>query len=190
MNRLVIVISILVLSFVSCKNELSEAQKTEFTNKGKEIAQSTAKRMLSEVGKNMKEGGVMQAAAFCNAHASGITDEMAMQNRVVIKRTSHKLRNEQNAPNQREQEVIEQYLKGQTDSQELKPMVEKNADGSVQFYAPIMVADKCTVCHGVVNETLTVQNDSIIKNLYPMDKATGFKEGDIRGIWSITFPKP
>lgn len=190
MNKLAIISSVLLLFLVSCKNELSDKQKIEFTNKGKEIAQSTAKRMLSEVGKNMKEGGLMQAAAFCNAHAPGITDEMSTQNGVIIKRTSHKLRNEQNAPSPREQEMIEQYLKLKTDSQELKPLVEKNADGSIQFYAPIMVADKCTVCHGVMNETLTVQNDSIIKTLYPNDKATGFKEGDVRGIWSITFPKP
>jgi len=34
-----------------------------------------------------------------------------------------------------------------------------------------------------------VQTDSIIKKLYPFDIATGYSEGDLRGIWSITFLK-
>jgi len=29
--------------------------------------------------------------------------------------------------------------------------------------------------------------DSLIKTLYPNDLATGYKVGDLRGIWSIQF---
>lgn len=177
----------IVLFFYACNQDLNETQKQEYMVKGKKIAQTTAEAMLQEVVKNMKEGGVAQAVPFCNAHASQITNEFATKSGVEIKRTSHLLRNEKNAPNQREQEVIEMYLSQKPDA--LKPMVEKNKDGSVQFYAPITLLDKCTVCHGILGETLEAKNDSITKFLYPNDKAIGFKPGDIRGIWSIKFPK-
>jgi len=186
MNKLVLSLFFISLLY-SCNSDLSEAQKQEYTFKGKEIAQSTAEGMLKEVAKNMKEGGVKQAMAFCNAHASEITNDYAGKSGVDIKRTSHLLRNEKNAPTQREQEIIDIYLSQKPDA--LKPIVEKNADGSVQFYAPIKLLDKCTACHGVIGETMEAKNDSIIKVLYPNDKAVGFKEGDIRGIWSIKFPK-
>ena len=45
----------------------------------------------------------------------------------------------------------------------------------------------CLVCHGTINETVTIKMDSIIKSLYPNDKAIEYSEGDLRGIWSITF---
>lgn len=166
---------------------MSEAQKQEYIAKGKEIAQTTAEGMLQQVGKNMKEGGVAQAAPFCNAHAAEITNDFAIKSGVEIKRTSHKLRNDKNAPNKREQEIIDSYLSQKPE--ELKPIVEKNTDGSIQFYAPIKLMDKCTVCHGILGETMEAKNDSIIKVLYPNDKAIGFKPGEIRGIWSIKFPK-
>ncbi len=182
-------LSLVLLSFFSCKKELDNQQKTEYAKKGKEIAMATADKMLAEVAKNMKEGGVAQAVPFCNAHADSITNEIASNHGVSIKRTSHLLRNEKFKPSTREQEIITQYQKQKSDKQEIKPIVEKNEDGSIQFYAPIKLVQKCTTCHGVLGETLTPKNDSIIKVLYPMDKAIGFKEGDIRGIWSINFPK-
>lgn len=182
-------LSLVLLSFFSCKKELDNQQKTEYAQKGKEIAMATADRMLAEVAKNMKEGGVAQAAPFCNAHADSLTNEMASRYGVSIKRTSHLLRSEKNKPSAREQEILNQYQKQESEKQELKPIVEKNEDGSVQFYAPIKLAQKCTTCHGVLGETLTPKNDSIIKVLYPADKAIGYKEGDLRGIWSINFSK-
>jgi hypothetical protein len=59
--------------------------------------------------------------------------------------------------------------------------------GDRHFYAPIIVQKKCLTCHGEVGVDVTKKSDSIIESYYPKDLATGFKEGDLRGIWSITF---
>jgi hypothetical protein len=190
MNKIAFLLSILLLiAFSSCNKELTAEEKQHFTEKGKEIAQATAKTMLAEVGKNMKEGGVAQAAPYCHAHATEITDKISGEYDVEVKRTSHKLRNPDNEPNLREMEILEQYLAQKQNSEVLKPVVEKNKDGSVQFYAPIMIAEKCMVCHGELGNTLKEENYETIKNLYPVDQATGFRDGDIRGVWSIRFKK-
>ena len=42
---------------------------------------------------------------------------------------------------------------------------------------------------GKVDEFVSVKTDSIIKSLYSNDKAIGYIEGDLRGIWSIEFKK-
>lgn len=188
MNKLTVFISLFMTGFLlSCQTELSERQKEEYGSKGKEMAQTTAEKMLAEVGKNMKEGGVAQAIPYCHAHASEITKEYSNTYNVDIKRTSHKVRNEKNAPNPREKDIIQMYL-AQT-PKDYKPVVEKNTDGSVQFYAPIVLQQKCTVCHGELGSTMVYATDSIVKKLYPNDQAIGFKEGDLRGIWSIQFTK-
>ena len=109
----------ITLLVVSCQNGLSEADKGEYLERGKKIAAATAENMLAEVGKNMKEGGVAQAVPFCNIHADGLTTEMAQQNGASIKRNSHLLRNEKNAPTTREQEIIAQFQKLQAEKQEL-----------------------------------------------------------------------
>ena len=52
------------------------------------------------------------------------------------------------------------------------------------FYAPIILQDMCKKCHGPKAE---ITNYEVIKKLYPDDLAFGYEQGDIRGMWSITF---
>lgn len=172
---------------VSCQKTLSQKDKEQYTKQGKEIAQATAQRLGGELMKYMKDGGVKKAAPYCNAHADELTNEIAKKFNATIKRTSHKLRNEKNAPDAKEQEIIAHFQKLITEGQNTKPVVEVDKDGKPHFYAPIKLQKKCTACHGIVGETMKQQSDSIIKTLYPKDKAIGFKEGDLRAIWSIRF---
>lgn len=187
MKKIISLLSITLVFMSSCQHGLSDKDKEAYTAKGKEIAQATFKRMAGEVEKNMKEGGVSLAAPFCNAHASDLTAEMEEKFNVAIKRTSMKLRNEANAPNLEEQAILEQFQSLLAEGKEISPQVQLDNEGLPHFYAPIKLKAKCVSCHGVLGETMQQEADSIIKVLYPNDKATGFKEGDFRGMWSITF---
>jgi hypothetical protein len=44
----------------------------------------------------------------------------------------------------------------------------------------------CLSCHGK-REQIPAPTLNAINQLYPNDKAFDFKEGDLRGIWHITF---
>ena len=70
---------------------------------------------------------------------------------------------------------------------EITPIVEVDNNNNKHYYAPILLKANCLACHGKVDEFISVKTDSIIKSLYPDDKAVGYNEGDLRGIWSITF---
>ncbi len=187
MKNIISLLGIIAILFSSCQKGLTEKDKKEYATKGKEIAQTTVKRLGGELTKHMKAGGVSKAAPYCNAHASNLTQEMSEKFNVTIKRTSNKLRNEENAPNTKEQAMITHFEKLIAANEELKPVVELDEEGLPHFYAPIKLQKKCLTCHGVLGESMKHEADSIIKTLYPMDKAIGFKEGDLRGIWSITF---
>ena len=100
---------------------------------------------------------------------------------------TNKLRNSSNEPTERELEIINEFSNALQNKLDLKPVVEIDNQNSKHFYAPIIMKPNCLVCHGTINETVNIKTDSIIKSLYPNDKAIGYAEGDLRGIWSITF---
>jgi hypothetical protein len=181
-----IILVFVLLSVLACNSSLSEKDKEEYTNKGTEISKATFNELSSNLTEQMKAGGTAQAIPFCNVQAAPIANQLSEQYNVTIKRTSDKLRNSANEPTSRELEIIQQYNQA-SKSDDLKPIVEVDANQNIHFYAPIKLQAACLTCHGSVNETVTIQTDSIIKTLYPNDKALGYNEGDLRGIWSITF---
>jgi hypothetical protein len=186
MNKFaVILVALVVLS--SCSKSLSKKEVEQYTIQGKEIAQATAKKLGGTMVEKMKDGGVKDAVPFCNTKAIPLTDEMSEKFNVSIKRTSHLLRNEDNKPNDEEVLVINSYKDLMSKGKGLKPVVELDNDGNPHFYAPIIIQKKCLTCHGEIGVDVTKKSDSIIESYYPKDLATGFKEGDLRGIWSITF---
>lgn len=179
-----------ILLFTSCRKEdkgLTKEQTASYISKGKEIGQQTVKLLGSNLMKHMKNGGTKEAIPFCNTNASNLTNEIANKYNVSIKRTSHKLRSDKNAPNNDEKAVIEAYLAQIKKGEALKPQVKKENDGKVHFYAPMKLKAKCLACHGTIGKEVSKATDSLIKSLYPNDKAIGFKDGEFRGVLDITF---
>ena len=187
MKNLLSLIGVTIILISICQKGLSEKDSKKYTAKGKEIALSTSEHLGSQLTKSMKEGGTINAIPFCNTMAMPLTAEMSEKYNVVIKRTSHKVRNENNAPTKDETRILSTYKKLIETNKNLKPIVEMDKSGSPHFYAPILLQQKCLVCHGEISKNVTIETDSIIKTFYPHDAATGFKEGDLRGIWSIIF---
>jgi len=178
---------LVLLSIIACNSKLSNNEKKVFTAKGKEIAKATFNELSSNLMEQMKLGGPSQAIPFCNLQATPITEQLSEKYNVIIKRTSNKLRNSANEPTERELEIINEFSNALQNKLDLKPVVEIDNQNSKHFYAPIIMQANCLACHGKLNEMVTIQTDSIIKSLYPNDKAMGYVEGDLRGIWSITF---
>jgi len=178
---------VVLFLFSSCEKGLTEKDKEEYVAKGKEIAQASAEHLSGQLTKSIKEGGTASAIPFCNTMAMPLTEEISVKYSTAIKRTSFKVRNENNAPTKEETRILSAYKKLIDANEELKPIVEMDKSGSPHFYAPILLKQKCLACHGEIGKNITVQTDSIIRSYYPNDRATGFKEGDLRGIWSIAF---
>jgi len=182
-----ILIFTVLLSLFSCNEKISNKEKRAYSSKGKEITQATFKELSSHLMQQMKLGGPAQAIPFCNTQAMPITNAMSEKYDVTIKRASDKVRNSENSASERELEIIEEYKLLAKNNKELIPIVELDKSNKKHYYAPIKINAKCLACHGKLEEPLSVKTDSLIKSLYPNDKAIGYKDGDIRGIWSITF---
>jgi hypothetical protein len=156
----------------------------EYINDGKTIAETTFKVLSLNLQQAMAEGGVESALTYCNANAMPLTDSLSKHYNVVIKRVSDKARNPLNLPTANEQKIIDDYL---ANAENRKPVLVKDEEGYPTFYAPIVAKSLCLSCHGIVGESLLPVNHEKIKLLYPEDKAIGYNEGDLRGVWSIIF---
>ena len=153
--------------------------------KGREITGAVFSSLSGELMASMKRGGVKEAIGYCKLQAYPITDSLAEQFQAMIKRTSHSVRNPMNAPDSMERKMIDTYLDKQIKGEALAPVLEYISEDETRFYAPIILAPPCMQCHGEVNKDISPANYELIQKLYPDDKAVGFSEGDLRGIWSI-----
>lgn len=185
MKNLLIVL--VFLAMAACDNSLTEKEKQEYAKKGNEISQATFKALSEKLTEQMKLGGPAQAIPFCNVEAMPLTQQLSEEFNVTIKRTSDKLRNQKNKPSERELEIINNYHKLISKKKEITPIIEMDSNHKKHYYAPIILKENCLACHGKVDEFVSVKTDSIIKSLYTNDMAIGYNEGDLRGIWSITF---
>jgi hypothetical protein len=198
MNRinfsLIILVTGLSLLLFACQQVSEQESAVQTTTespdpylaKGKKIASSVFTVLSTEVMKSMQASGVAGTVAYCNEQAYPITDSLAKLYQAHIKRTSHKVRNPRNAPDSLEAIMLEKYLTLQQKGLEMPPRVVQQGE-NVHFFAPIVLATPCLKCHGIVGETLNENDLAVIQEHYSEDKATGFADGELRGIWSIRF---
>lgn len=127
----------------------------------------------------MQEGPAT-AIEVCSEEAPQIATSLSVDG-VSMGRSSHKLRNPDNAAPAWLVPVIDTYVSGEG---ELAPVVVKLDDGRHGYAEPIRVQPLCLTCHGT---TVHADVADRIEALYPDDEATGFSEGDFRGVFWVTF---
>lgn len=179
---------LLVNCFDSSTNTNTEEQKQSINHikKGREIAMNTFSTLGGNLQKAMKEGGVSSAVKYCNLAASPLVDSLQQMYNVSIKRTSLKLRNQDNHPTEIEKQQLEKYQQQFELGEKLSPVIHKVNEQTI-FYAPIHVTELCQKCHGAIGKQLLTEDYETIQSLYPKDMAINYKSGDLRGMWSITF---
>ncbi len=197
---LILGLSLIIACQSSDKNKTKkiDSQKVEkksvsfdhkaYKMKGMIIAKTTFKAFKSQIQAIGSKNGLPAVVDFCHDNAIKLSDSIGKAHNVVIKRTSNKLRNAKNAPDADETAVIDNYLRLQEDpNRPMEPIVMKDGEGFVHFYAPIKLKKECLKCHGTPEKEVLEPIMKKIKEKYPHDKATGFREGELRGIWDIKF---
>jgi len=168
---------------------LTPDQKEQYIDKSKRIAKSAFDIFSAHLTRLFNEKKPGEALEYCHDHALRITDSLSKVYGVKIKRTSYRLRNPKNKPNVQEEKVMEIYRKRILSNLKPMPYMHYDEEGYPHVYLPIMVQEKCLMCHGDPNKDIPQAIMSKLSELYPSDKAIFFKKGDLRGIWSIRFPR-
>lgn len=176
-------------SLETAQQKQTEEEIKKYSDIGFKYATTTKQTLGKNLTGAIMEGGTEHALTFCNVQAMPLTDSMSQVHNATITRVSDKPRNPNNVANAKELEQIQHYkalvAEGKT-GKEIQPNVEIKGD-KVHFYYPILTNEMCLQCHGVKNDVIKPETLAMLSELYPEDKATGYQDNEVRGIWSIIF---
>ncbi len=163
----------------------NDSIRAAYVAQGKKLAMAGFQALNSTLQARLAEGGPEDAVAACNLLAYPITDSVAALHQAAIRRTSLRVRNPHNRPDEAELAQLQAYQQAWERGDTLLAAVLPLGQDSVWVTVPILLQAQCTVCHGVTGTTLTNELTAVIRQQYPQDEATGFSPGDLRGMWSI-----
>lgn len=163
---------------------LSENQLKEYQQKGSEYAGATQKVLAGHLIPAVQEHGTEYALEFCNVKAYPLTDSMAVELQASIKRVTDQPRNPANTANEAELKYIEQAKAELNEAGDISPKVHQLGDRVIGYY-PIVTNQLCMQCHGDPDTQIAESTLTKIRELYPEDQATGYSEGELRGIWVV-----
>ena len=160
-------------------------------DEARQAAMSLGKQLKATLGKAMKSGGPTQAINVCNIKAPEIASDVSADTGWKVARTSLKLRNPNNAPDAWETAVLKDFEQRKAagespETLEYSEVVEQDGRRVFRFMKAIPTQKVCTNCHG--GDGVSEEVVAKLKTLYPEDQARGFKEGDLRGAFTLSKP--
>lgn len=140
----------------------------------------------------MKEGGPVNAIDVCKGKAGPIATKAAADSGWQVGRTSLKVRNPSNKPDAWERNVMQTFEEKKAagaDPATLEhgEVVDEGGKKRFRFMKAIPTAEVCLTCHG---GAIKDEVKGKLAALYPLDKATGFAAGDLRGAFTLSKDLP
>jgi len=163
-------------------------QERSVQQQGAELIQAFSSELKSNLQKAIKTGGLSNGVEVCAVKAPEIAAKNSQGN-WQVKRTSLKVRNPLNAPTPAELKVLQAFESGKAGGKAISDLsyyrVEDQGKQRVHhLMQAIPTQALCLACHG---ESLSQELQAVLHERYPEDQATGFKEGDIRGAFSLIY---
>ena len=152
---------------------------------GDMIIVSIQNATLSELTRELTERGAGGAIRVCHMAANTMVDRIAREEGIPAGRTSAHLRTSSNAPRAWAAPIVARYADSRAAGLDGFAVDLGNRVGIMR---PIAHRSTCSPCHGLESQ-LTPKVREELKDRYPKDRATGFKDGDLRGWLWVEVPK-
>jgi hypothetical protein len=128
----------------------------------------------------MKADGPVAAIRVCKAEAPALAAEVGRHQGVRIGRTSWKLR----SPGNR----VPAWAVAAVADRAAEPVFQAAPGGGLRALLPIRLMKGCLACHGDAAALAPGVAEALARD-YPEDRATGFKEGELRGWFWVEVPE-
>ncbi|MFM2243068.1 MAG: hypothetical protein RLZ97_1923 [Verrucomicrobiota bacterium] len=181
----------LALSWVSC--ERHEAVRTPGvaaptpTERAKVAAMAAFETLSGELSKAMTAGGPVAAIAVCSEMALPLTVEVGGEHGVVLTRLSDRPRRPGQDASGADAAALTAFREAIKAGEAPSPQHEEMPDGSTVVRLPIVISQPvCLQCHG--GDEVAAETRAKLQDLYPDDQATGYKLGELRGLWRVEVP--
>ncbi len=150
-------------------------------------AASLTTELLGQLRKELDAGGPAKAIAVCSEVAPAIAARLSRDG-LTVRRVGTRVRNPANAPDPFEAAVLARWqvaLERGTAPKEEDAWVDADGVRTLRVMRPIMTGKLCLACHGEASH-LDPAVRAALADRYPADRATGYREGDLRGAISVT----
>ena len=188
-SKVLVAAALLSASFAAPAEENIAAREAA----AKQAAQSFMQELKSELTAAMKRGGPAQSVHVCSEIAPQIAGRLSRENGWRVTRVGTRVRNPMlGMPDAWEQKVLDRFSReagaGQSfDSMSFSEVIEEPDGRYFRFMKPIGTAPQCLACHGD-RESIAAPVKASLQERYPLDRATGYRAGDLRGAVSIKQP--
>jgi len=168
---------ILLLILMSCGT--NGFKQDQWLERGMETIKPFRIQMQTALEASLLEG-ITQGLGVCRVTAPQIVENLSTD-KLLVGRTSHRLRNPGNAP---QPWLDDQLTRYETAVNPLPPQVMQLPGGNIGYVEPIYVKQICLTCHG---ENLRPELLERLASLYPEDNARGYSTGEFRGLFWAEF---
>jgi hypothetical protein len=165
---------------------LAQANDEALFAEARKVATTLPPKLLVALQEEIARTGAEGAIPVCKDMAPKMAGEISQQSGWKIKRVSLKARNDARAtPDEWEKAVLEDFDK-RAASGESPAKLEKGEKigDEYRFVKALPVQALCLGCHGPA-ERLSPAVKTVLGQHYPNDRATGYSEGQIRGVISV-----
>ncbi|MEZ5535526.1 MAG: DUF3365 domain-containing protein [Thiolinea sp.] len=162
--------------------------KNALAEEAKAAVQALGGTLKGELQQAMKSGGPVNALSVCNTKAPEIASAVSAEKNLQVSRVSLKNRNpDMGKPNAWQIRVLEDFENRKAAGESpmtlaYSEIVDNGGQQEFRFMKAIPTDKLCLVCHGT---DISPAIQAKLTELYPQDKATGYKEGDLRGAFVV-----
>ncbi len=171
------IIGLIVCGSSGCRDE--SIDREAWITRGEATLKPFKQKLMGALMEGLKDGPE-GAIDVCRVLAPEIAEEVSSPE-IQVGRTSHRLRNERNAPREWIRPLLDEYV---VNPDKLDPEVVRIDEDRVGYVEPIHVKTMCLGCHG---SDLSPSIAARIDENYPGDQARGFEDGDFRGLFWVEF---
>jgi mono/diheme cytochrome c family protein len=166
---------------------LVDPEDMSYVDRGFQFAMSTKSVLGKNLKGKIKSEGTDGALEFCNLNAMPLIDSMSNELDVHIRRVSDKPRNQLNQADVEQLVIIDSFKAFMEKGEEIAPTTTEKDDVVIGYY-PIVTNQMCLQCHGGKDQ-IQASTMRLISEKYPADKAQGYAENQLRGIWVVEMKK-
>jgi hypothetical protein len=177
---------LLALAGCSAAPALPPGREAQLAARSAELADAFQSELQAALKSALAAGGPAAAIEVCAQAAPAIAQRLSADSGAQVRRTALQPRNPAAKPDAFERETMTAWRAEPLDAS-AKPMVRSAAVSTdegpaYRWMRAIPTQGMCLQCHG---EMIEPDVAAAIAARYPDDKATGFREGQLRGALSI-----
>jgi len=172
----------LLLTGFAAAPALDQQQNAALESRSAALADRFQSELQQALKAALAAGGPTAAIDVCASIAPAIAERLSEESGALVRRTALKPRNPGAAPDAFERETMASWSSSPVDAAGKPRVRSAEAAGGLRWMRAIPTQPMCLQCHGTAIAPAVAK---AITERYPGDRATGFRDGELRGALSI-----